>query len=100
MAKRCANGVRRSRRLCGGFPEGTKRILPSRNLRAATFAARRCPVWMGSKVPPKSAMFTVLETLSLAHGSDIESTRRCGPGNLLQLVPYCALQILQPLACE
>jgi hypothetical protein len=47
--------------LWGGLPVGTKRTRSNLNMRAAARAACTCPVWIGSKVPPNKAIFTLLE---------------------------------------
>jgi hypothetical protein len=42
--------------LCGGTADGTKRISSSRWASRTSSAARRCPRWMGLKVPPRMPM--------------------------------------------
>src|SRR5579859_5154584 len=44
-------------RLCGGMSPGTNKTLPSLQRSSAAWATARCPLWIGSKVPPKRPIF-------------------------------------------
>ena len=56
MRRRWGAGVIPSASLCGGTAAGTKRISSSPSASRTSSAARRCPRWIGSKVPPRMPM--------------------------------------------
>ena len=52
MARRCSIAVTDPARLCGGRPAGTNRTVASDSASRASSAIARCPIWIGSNVPP------------------------------------------------
>src|SRR5712691_2386239 len=56
MAKR-SRAEERGPARCGGAPEGRKATRSRRSASRAFSAARRCPRWIGSKVPPSRPIF-------------------------------------------
>ena len=69
----------------GGWAAGTNRTRSSPSASRAFSAARRCPRWMGSKVPPMSPSFT-------------RPRRSAGDPSLGQKAGERALQLEEPLA--
>ena len=56
MRRRWGAGVTPSTSLCGGTAAGTKRTSSSPSASRTSSAARRCPRWIGSNVPPRMPM--------------------------------------------